>query len=251
MSERFEIFCFFSKIPIVGLMRNRPSLAWPLFGRVYNMALTEKNRFQDMENVISPATVNASNNNQGDSPISYNIVRKMLRAGYQRWSRDIVYKRDIPESLGSYSIRQLFSDNIELIASIMKLDRNSNKFGIIVRRFRIGCECYAMIENYISAITWVYRIQYPVEEGKKMLVLRAGEALIADTVIVDKNKQGKCQLIEDVAAYIMKQQGIKPLVLAIPDASNKAVYKIRHIGLLGFSFTRITANPDFSPLSFR
>jgi hypothetical protein len=182
-----------------------------------------------------------------------NIRERILDFLFERRSFELIYFNNIPENANLSLVKQLYLNDIEEIADFSGVSTISVECESMRRRFGSGCECYALKhkqENMI-ALTWVYRIQYRIGNGLKALVLRPGEALIADTNLGGSTDRDKSRQLEEIMAALLKHQGVKALVFSDPDNRETPVYTIYRIKIIGFTFTRIKVNAAFYPLSFR
>ena len=181
-----------------------------------------------------------------DSP--WNTSRKKRHNLLAYRSTKIICIKDIPQDNDVPPIIQLCSDDAETIAAFLGIEKDSERLNVLQKLFGNGCECYALFNNDIIALTWVYRIRYQIGDSRKVLEFRPGEALISGTVwddVIENERR-----LRFAVANFLKLQGIKPLVFVDKDSNEKPVYTIRQLKIMGLTVTRIKSNPDFSPLSF-
>jgi hypothetical protein len=163
----------------------------------------------------------------------------------------IINKKIIANDIKSSMIKPLGTDNIGIVASFLKVPKNSREYREINDRVAKGCECYALIEESMLALTWVFRNKYRVSGGSKILNIRPDEALIAETALGESVDDSKAIKLEDGVSLLLKQRGIKPLRFAHLGNNDTPVYSLYQIRFIGFKFTLIRTNPALSPLGFR
>lgn len=179
------------------------------------------------------------------------IVLSFIKSILSFRKYNIIYKKIITDDLNTAAIKQLGAENIEIIASFLHVPKNSVEYLEIKDRLAKGCLCYALIENSMMSLTWVFRNKYRIGSGDKMLSMRPDEALIAETILGESSDDSKARMLEDGAALLQKQQGFKPLIFAHRGDNSTPVYSLYQIRFLGLKFTVIRANLSLSPLGFR